>query len=96
MLQEKASSAVGAVNTDRHPLDPLSETELAAACDILKSVKQLGPDTRFGFVQLEEPAKSDVLGWKPVQSFRGGRPPPCSTARPAPPMSQRSISVRSA
>ena len=49
----------------RHPLDPLSEAELAAACDILKTEKRLGPDTRFGFVQLEEPAKADVLGWKP-------------------------------
>jgi primary-amine oxidase len=64
MLQEQASSVVGVVNTNCHPLDPLSETEMAAACDILKSVKQLGPDTRFGFVQLEEPAKADVLGWK--------------------------------
>jgi primary-amine oxidase len=48
-----------------HPLDPLSETELAAACEILKTEKRLGPDARFGFVQLEEPPKADVLGWKP-------------------------------
>ena len=41
----------------RHPLDPLSEAELVAACDILKSERNLGPTTRFGFVQLEEPAR---------------------------------------
>src|SRR5262245_66442731 len=64
MLREQASSVVGALDADRHPLDPLSEAELAEACDILKCVKRLGPDTRFGFVELDEPAKADVLGWK--------------------------------
>ncbi|KRR24154.1 tyramine oxidase [Bradyrhizobium lablabi] len=48
-----------------HPLDPLSEAEVALASDILQRVKKLGPDTRFTHVQLEEPAKSDVLGWMP-------------------------------
>ncbi len=52
-----------------HPLDPLSEAELAAACEILKTEKGLGPDTRFGFVQLEEPPKAEVLDWAP------GKPP---------------------
>jgi primary-amine oxidase len=52
-----------------HPLDPLSEAELAAACEILKAEKRLGPDTRFGFVQLEEPEKAEVLAWQP------GKPP---------------------
>jgi primary-amine oxidase len=53
-----------------HPLDPLSEAELAAACRILKTKKKLGPHTRFGFVQLEEPAKAEVLAWKPGLSAR--------------------------
>jgi len=48
-----------------HPLDPLSGAELAAACEILKTKKRLGPDTRFIHVQLEEPAKAAVLRWKP-------------------------------
>ena len=48
-----------------HPLDPLSETEVALASDILKAEKQLGPGIRFAHVQLEEPAKSDVLAWQP-------------------------------
>ena len=69
MQHEQASSAPGTGSTYRHPLDPLSEAELAAACDILKTEKRLGLDTRFGFVQLEEPAKADVLGWKPGKTL---------------------------
>ena len=46
-------------------LDPLSETEVALASEILQTEKRLGPHARFTHVQLEEPAKSDVLGWKP-------------------------------
>jgi len=65
MREKQAASVAGNVDLHHHPLDPLSEAELAAACDILKTEKQLGPDTRFGFVQLEEPIKADVLGWKP-------------------------------
>jgi primary-amine oxidase len=48
-----------------HPLDPLSETEVALASDILRSEKQLGADIRFTHVQLEEPAKADILAWRP-------------------------------
>ena len=48
-----------------HPLSPLSEAEIAAACAILKEKQKLGPDTRFAFVQLEEPAKAQVLAWQP-------------------------------
>src|SRR5262249_21942498 len=47
-----------------HPLDPLSEAEVALASDILRAEKQLGADIRFTHVQLEEPAKADVLGWR--------------------------------
>lgn len=48
-----------------HPLDPLSEAELSEACRLFKAEKKLGPDTRFGFVQLAEPDKAAVLAWKP-------------------------------
>jgi primary-amine oxidase len=48
-----------------HPLDPLSEAEVALASDILRSEKQLGPHTRFTHVQLEEPSKSEILAWQP-------------------------------
>jgi primary-amine oxidase len=53
-----------AMQGSRHPLDPLSQAELASACNILNAEKRLGPDTRFAFVQLEEPAKAVVLSWK--------------------------------
>jgi primary-amine oxidase len=51
--------------TINHPLDPLSETEVTLACELLRVAKQLGPNSRFSHVQLEEPAKADILGWKP-------------------------------
>ncbi|MFM2423262.1 MAG: tyramine oxidase [Pseudomonadota bacterium] len=51
--------------SNAHPLDPLSEVEITLACDLLKTQKKLSATTRFAFVQLEEPAKADVLAWKP-------------------------------
>lgn len=48
----------------------MSEAELATACEILKTRKRLGPHTRFGFVQLEEPTKADVLRWKPGKPMK--------------------------
>jgi primary-amine oxidase len=52
-------------NITTHPLDPLSEAEVTLASNILRSAKNLGEDIRFTHVQLEEPAKADVLGWAP-------------------------------
>lgn len=49
----------------RHPLDPLSESEITLACELLKTQKKLSTTTRFAFVQLEEPPKADVLAWQP-------------------------------
>ena len=62
MVRTKPSAGMDA----GHPLDPLSETEVALASEILRKEKRLGPHARFTHVQLEEPAKSDVLGWKPA------------------------------
>src|SRR6185312_7980970 len=42
-----------------------SEAEVTLAADILREAKRLGPDIRFTHIQLEEPAKQDVLGWRP-------------------------------
>ena len=71
MVRTKPSAGMDA----GHPLDPLSETEVALASEILRAAKNLGPDTRFTHVQLEEPAKSAVLGWKP-----NARVPRCAAA----------------
>src|SRR5688500_3074736 len=49
-----------------HSLDPLSEAEVTAACEILKTKKKLGPNTRFIHVQLNEPYKVDGLDFKPT------------------------------
>ena len=62
MVRTKPSAGMDA----GHPLDPLSESEVALASEILRKEKRLGPHARFTHVQLEEPAKSDVLGWKPA------------------------------
>ena len=48
-----------------HPLDPLSEAEVALASDILKAEKRLGANIRFTHVQLDEPVKADILAWQP-------------------------------
>jgi primary-amine oxidase len=63
MARAKSSARPTATS---HPLDPLSEAEVAAACRILTTKKKLGPNTRFIHVQLDEPAKADVLGGKPA------------------------------
>jgi primary-amine oxidase len=61
MVRTKPSAGIDA----GYPLDPLSETEVALASEILRTEKRLGPHARFTHVQLEEPAKSEILGWKP-------------------------------
>jgi primary-amine oxidase len=58
------SSSIAQPAAPRHPLDPLSEVEVTAACEILKRKKKLGSNTRFIHVQLDEPSKADVLGGK--------------------------------
>jgi primary-amine oxidase len=54
-----------AVVTTRHPLDPLTAAEVQAASSILIKERGLAADNRFVYVMLNEPAKSDVLAWKP-------------------------------
>jgi len=59
-----AQTAQQAKTAAIHPLDPLSEAEVTLASDILRAEKQLGADIRFTHVQLEEPVKAGVLGWR--------------------------------
>ena len=44
----------------RHPLDPLTIEEMAAARDILSAARDLGTLPRFPFVELHEPPKQEV------------------------------------
>jgi len=54
-----------AVVTTRHPLDPLTADEVLAASSILKKERGLDAGHRFVYVMLNEPAKKEVLAWKP-------------------------------
>ena len=70
MARTKETQAAKSAAQTPHPLDPLSDVELTAACEILKTKKRLGANTRFIHVQLEEPGKAAVLGWKPRAPLR--------------------------
>jgi primary-amine oxidase len=52
-------SAVGL----QHPLEPLTTDEIAAAVDILRTERPLGPRVRFVSVTLHEPSKELVLAY---------------------------------
>jgi primary-amine oxidase len=47
-----------------HPLDPLTEVEIGAACATLMQKKKLPATTRFALVVLEEPSKTRLKAWK--------------------------------
>ncbi len=51
-----------------HPLDPLTVDEIAAAVDIVRTERQLGPRVRFVSITLHEPAKAVVLAYPSVGS----------------------------
>jgi primary-amine oxidase len=48
-----------------HPLDPLSRTEIGAAVAILKAEGKADAATWFALIELQEPDKAVVLGWRP-------------------------------
>src|SRR3981081_3586281 len=52
----------------RHPLEPLSVDEIAAAVDILRRQRQLGPRVRFVNITLHEPPKDVVLAFETTGS----------------------------
>ena len=53
----------------RHPLDPLTAAEIEAATSILKRDRGLADSARFVYVTLREPAKQDVLNYRPGEEF---------------------------
>lgn len=53
-----------------HPLDPLSEDEIAAALEHLRSARSLPAGALFPFVVLHEPPKAEVLAHAPGRPFR--------------------------
>ena len=48
-----------------HPLDPLSYQEMWRALELLRDAGHMDRDTRFSELTLREPAKHDVLAWRP-------------------------------
>ncbi len=57
---EKTPSPATASRGARHPLDPLTASEIEEAVAILRAGRQLGPRVRFETVVLKEPAKAAV------------------------------------
>src|SRR2546421_5860857 len=51
-----------------HPLDPLSPQELSSAVAALKAAGHVEQNTRFVFLTLREPDKTEVLKWQPGKS----------------------------
>jgi primary-amine oxidase len=49
----------------RHPLDPLTATEIDAAASVLSASPQFPADARFATIVLKEPPKRDVLRFTP-------------------------------
>ena len=58
----------------RHPLDPLTEAEIAATQALVNGHASFAPSMRFTLVELREPAKAAVLAFQPGQAVvRGSR-----------------------
>ena len=62
-------SASAPEQTMRHPLDPLTEEEIALTTGILQASGRLAPGIRVMPMSLHEPSKEAVLSFQPGQSF---------------------------
>src|SRR5207249_750763 len=59
----------GAHAAPNHPLDPLDAEELLVIRDVLATSGRFSPDTKFAWIELEEPAKALVAGFEPGRAF---------------------------
>lgn len=59
------TAGIPAVRATAHPLDGLTTGEITAVVEILKAEGKADADARFPLIELKEPAKADVLAWKP-------------------------------
>ncbi|MGH7714319.1 MAG: hypothetical protein ACREOG_23780, partial [Gemmatimonadaceae bacterium] len=50
--------------TPRHPLDPLTAEEHRTIVEVLRAAGRADSSTRYSYVTLEPPNKSDVLSWR--------------------------------
>ena len=58
-----------AVSAATHPLDPLSFKEYWQALEVLRGAGKLDEHTRFSLFGLREPAKREVLRWRPGKAI---------------------------
>ncbi len=58
-----------AATTVRHPLDPLTEGEIAAVQSLVTGHESFQPSMRFTLLELVEPAKAAVLAFAPGQGM---------------------------
>ena len=49
----------------KHPMDPLSGEEIAAAVEVLQEAGNVDGQTRYPMIRLYEMPKADVLAWQP-------------------------------
>ena len=56
----------------RHPLEPLSAAEIAAAVGIVRASGRLGDRARFASITLHEPSKETVLGFRAGDADHAG------------------------
>ncbi|MGH7806140.1 MAG: hypothetical protein ACREQJ_17455, partial [Candidatus Binatia bacterium] len=53
----------------RHPLDPLTKSEIGAVPAMLRDAKHVSTEARFPMITLREPEKAEVLAWRPGAAF---------------------------
>jgi len=57
-------------DTPAHPLDPLTRAEIEASVAVVKSSGKLTETSRFHYLGLKEPAKREVLAFRPGGALR--------------------------
>jgi len=60
----------GAAEPVRHPLDALTAPEYWAVFETMKASGKLDAASRYAGINLHEPPKAEVLGWKTSDPFR--------------------------
>ena len=63
---------VFATESVRHPMDPLTALEYSAVVTALKKENYVDDTSRYPLITLDEPAKAEVLQWKPGDAVGAG------------------------
>jgi len=67
-LYVAAAIACGLMDATAHPLDALTAEEINDTVEILRAGGRADSATRFALIDLDEPAKTAVLAWRPGES----------------------------